>query len=279
MMHAIEIAVEAARAAGAVIRRNADAVGAVRSKSTAIDLVSETDIAAGVAAVRLILDRDPHACFVVEEDEVYDLTGAERGALDAERVWVIDPIDGTTSFLHHYPCYSVSIALLESGEPVAGVVYNVALDEMNTAVAGQGAFRDGVRLAVDDDVALARAVLVTGFPYDRGAVLERQLDAVAAFLRYPVQDLRRDGSAAVDCCHVAGRRCDGFWEYGLRVWDMAAGVLVLREAGARVTDVEGADWTISSTSICAAPPALHAQMRSVLQTANALTEARLRPAQ
>jgi myo-inositol-1(or 4)-monophosphatase len=267
MPEAIEIATTAARTAGALVRERADAVVAIRTKSTALDLVSETDVAAGVAAVNSILAHEPDARFVVEEDEVYGLTGGARGELFDERVWVIDPIDGTTSFLHSYPCYSVSIACLERGELVAGAVYNAALDEMNSAVAGGGAFRDGKRLSVTTGELLGRAVLATGFSYDRTRPLDLQLAAMSALLRAPVQDLRRDGSAAIDCCHVAAGRCDGFWEYALKVWDMAAGVLILREAGARVTDIDGTEWTPRSDSICAANPALHAQMLDVIQTA------------
>lgn len=106
--------------------------------------------------------------------------------------------------------------------------------------------------------------MVTGFPYDRGAPLDRQLSVLAAFLRSPVHGIRRDGSAANDCCHVAAGRADGFWEYTLKVWDMAAGVIICSEAGATVTDVEGAPWTSRSTSICTANPQLHAQMLDVI---------------
>jgi myo-inositol-1(or 4)-monophosphatase len=183
--------------------------------------------------------------------------------------WVIDPIDGTTSFLHGYPCYSVSIALLHDGTPMAGAVYNAALGEMHSAEAGAGAFRDGERLRVSSAVAVSDALLVTGFPYDRTAPLDRQLSVLAEFLRNPVHGIRRDGSAAIDCCHVAGARCDGFWEYALKVWDVAAGVLICREAGAHVTDVDGAPWTVESDSICAANPGLHAAMLEVIGRATA----------
>ena len=108
------------------------------------------------------------------------------------------------------------------------------------------------------------ALLITGFPYDRGAPLDRQLAVLAAFLRAPVHGIRRDGSAAIDCCHVAGSRADGFWEYYLKPWDVSAGVVILREAGALVTDTEGAPWTAHSESICCANPALHAEMLAVI---------------
>jgi len=265
----LETAKIAALAAGALVRSRADAVGAVRSKSTAIDLVSETDVASGVEAVRTILARDPDATFVVEEPEVYELAQAAVGDLEHGRVWVIDPIDGTTSFLHGYPCYSVSIALLEDGQPIVGVVYNAALDELNWAARGQGAFLGGTPLSPRPTEDLTRAVLVTGFPYDRTEPLEWQLRTLSAFLRYPIQDVRRDGSAAIDCCHVAKGRCDGYWEYGLRVWDIAAGVLICEEAGVRVTDIEGQPWSVNSSTICAANPTLHARMLDLIRSAKA----------
>ncbi len=259
----------AAAAAGALVRSRANSAGAVRSKSTGIDLVSETDIAAGVEAVRAILAHDPHATFVVEEPEVFELTGASQGDLHSGLVWVIDPIDGTTSFLHGFPCYSVSIALLRDGQPQVGAVYNAALDEMCWAAVGQGAFRDGVRLTNEGFTSLQRAVLVTGFPYDRTDPLERQLRVLSAFLRHPVQDIRRDGSAAIDCCNVAGNRCDGYWEYGLKVWDMAAGVLICQESGATVTDISGNPWTPDSDSICTANAELHALMLELIAESSA----------
>jgi myo-inositol-1(or 4)-monophosphatase len=236
--------------------------------------VSETDIAAGVLAVRHILSRDTDARFVVEEDEVYEIAGIDKGDLGAGACWVIDPIDGTTSFLHGFPCYSVSIARLEDGVPVVGAVYNVALDEMHSASRGQGAFTNGEPIRVSTASRVNEALMVTGFPYDRTTPLDRQLAVLAAFLRNPVHGIRRDGSAAIDCCHVAGGRCDGFWEYSLKVWDVAAGVLLCTEAGAHVTDIDGRPWTIESDSICAANPTLHEEMlRVIAQASEALSPA------
>jgi myo-inositol-1(or 4)-monophosphatase len=110
--------------------------------------------------------------------------------------------------------------------------------------------------------------MVTGFPYDRGRPLDVQLAVLAEFLRAPVHGIRRDGSAAVDCCHVASGRCDGFWEYGLKVWDVAAGAIICREAGAVVSDVDGEPWGTASSSICVANPTLHTQMLEVIERAN-----------
>lgn len=263
----LEIAQAGARAGGALVRGRANDIGEVRAKGSPTDFVSEVDVASGVAVVEAIAALHPGASFVVEEDEVYGLAGVERGNLMADEVWVIDPIDGTTSFLHGYPCFSVSVALMSQGQPVAGAVYNAALDEMNSAAIGLGATRDTQVLSVSSALTVQQALLITGFPYDRGAPLDRQLAVLAAFLRAPVHGMRRDGSAAVDCCHVAAGRADGFWEYTLKPWDMAAGVCILREAGAEVTDVEGRPWSAASDSICCANPALHAEMLRIIGAA------------
>lgn len=265
MRDELETAKIGALAGGRVLEAMRTDMGVIRSKGWATDLVTDADVAAGVAVVQAILERDAAARFVVEEEEVYELAGAIRGSVDDDQVWVIDPLDGTTSFVHGYPTYSVSVALLRAGQPVAGAVYNAALGEMNAAATGLGAFRDDTPLHVSDALGVHEALLITGFPYDRGVPLDRQLDVLAAFLRAPVHGIRRDGSAAIDCCHVAGARADGFWEYALKPWDMAGGVVILREAGAVVTDVYGAEWSAHSTSILAANPAVHAEMLEVIR--------------
>jgi myo-inositol-1(or 4)-monophosphatase len=259
-------AVAAAQAGAAIVRDGADHVGAVRSKSSATDLVTEVDIASGVAIVRLLLEIDPSASVVVEEDEVYDITGVSPGDPWGPEVWVIDPVDGTTSFVHGFPTYSVSVALLRSGRPVAGAVVDVPHGATMSAAEGLGAHLDGVPVRCAEATRLDEALLITGFPYDREAALDRQLAVLAAFLRSPVHGIRRDGSAALDCCHVAAGRADGFWEYGLQPWDTAAGTIICREAGALVTDIEGADWSPSrSAGIVVANPLLHGLMLEVIR--------------
>ena len=249
------------------------AFGAVRAKGSSTDFVTEADVASGVAVVRSILERDPDARFVVEEDEVYDLPGVTRGELGVDDVWLIDPLDGTTSYLHGYPTYSVSVAFVRGIEPVAGAIHNTAAGELFSAARGLGATRDGEPIHVADARSITDALVITGFPYDRGAPLDRQLAVLAAFLRAPVHGMRRDGSAAVDCCHVAAGRGDGFWEYALRPWDMAAGALICAEAGARVTDALGSPWTVESDSILVANPTLHAEMLAVIRNAGTGTPA------
>ncbi|MDY0088625.1 MAG: inositol monophosphatase family protein [Coriobacteriia bacterium] len=261
----LETAVAAATiGADVVIERTVD-MGAIQSKSSPTDLVTEVDVAAGVAVVRAILAADPSAHMVVEEDEVYEITGASPGDLTDDEVWLIDPIDGTTSFVHGYPSYSVSVALLHSGRPVAGVVVDVPNRAVMCAAQGLGTTLDGRRVQCSITPDLGTALLITGFPYDRGRPLDRQLAVLAAFLRAPVHGIRRDGSAALDCCHVAAGRADGFWEYGLQPWDTAAGVIICQEAGARVTDIEGRDWEpASDAGIIVANPALHEHMLQLI---------------
>lgn len=258
---------EAALAGGRVLRERDGDLGAVRSKGWTTDFVTEADIASGLATVRSILSFDPAARIVVEEPEVCAELGIEPGSIDDPEVWVVDPLDGTTSYVHGFPCYSVAVALVRDGQPVAGAVYNAALDELCSAAVGRGATRNDNPIRCSNASAVNQALLVTGFPYDRGAPLDRQLRVLAAFLRNPVHGIRRDGSAAIDCCHVAAGRADGFWEFALKPWDMAAGVVICREAGATVTDVNGAPWSAHSESICVAGTELHPHMLEVIRNA------------
>lgn len=263
------LAEDAARTAGALLASRAGRPGRTGTKSSDVDMVTEVDIAAGVQVVNVLLAGDAGATFLVEEPEVYGLTGAPEGTLDDPAVWVVDPIDGTTSFIHGYPTFSVSIARIEHGEPVLGVVYNVPADELFAGAKGTGSTLDGVRLRASEARTISRSLLITGFPYDRGAALDRQLAVFSAIIR-DVHGIRRDGSAAVDCCHVAAGRADGFWEYGLKPWDTAAGVLIAREAGCVVTGIDGSPWTPATPDIVVAGPTLHPVLLAAIQRADPL---------
>jgi myo-inositol-1(or 4)-monophosphatase len=256
MSSTLDIARYAALAGGEVLRNRRGSLGAIRTKSSVTDLVTEVDIASGVAVVRAIAAAAPRARFVVEEPEVYALAGVDEGSLTDSEVWVVDPLDGTTSYVHGYPCYSVSVALLQDGQPVAGAVYNAAAGEMTSAARGEGATLDGRPIGCSDAETIATSLLITGFPYDRSDPLDRQLAVFTRLLR-TVHGVRRDGSAAIDCCHVAAGRADGFWEFALKPWDTAAGVVILREAGADVTDMAGAPWNVETADHVAAGPRLH----------------------
>jgi myo-inositol-1(or 4)-monophosphatase len=261
------IAEEATRAGGAALAAHAGHITGLRTKSSAADVVTAADIASGVAVARSIVDNLPDARFVVEEPEVYDLAGVPRGDLHDDEVWVVDPLDGTTSFVHGYPCYSVSVACLRSGLPVAGAVLNVPAGEMASAAAGAGASLDGRPLTCTGASRMSEALIATGFPYDRGEPLDRQLRIFERVMR-PSHDVRRDGSAAIDLANVAIGRVDGFWETGLKPWDMAAGVLIVAEAGGRVTDLKGSPWSVETSCVVAANPALHGILLSLIMDAD-----------
>jgi len=217
MTDLLNAAAEAAIAGGAVLRDRAGELGDIRTKSSASDLVTEVDVAAGVAVVRSLAAAVPGSRFVVEEPEVCGLAGVTAGSLTDDEVWVIDPLDGTTSYVHGFPCYSVSVALLRGGEPVVGAVYNAAMGHLDAAAKGCGATRDGRALAVAGASRIDDALLVTGFPYDRGEMLDRQLSVLARLVR-TAQGMRRDGSAAIArsdkrMTHAANESCpsDSGW--------------------------------------------------------------------
>lgn len=267
MHHLRRIAEESARAGGEALVAHAGNITGLRTKSSAADVVTAADIASGVAVARSIAGALPGARFVVEEPEVYDLAGVTQGHLRDDEVWVVDPLDGTTSFVHSYPCYSVSVACLHRGVPVAGAVFNVPADEMVSAAAGAGARLNDKPLVCEGASRMAEALIATGFPYDRGKPLDRQLRIFERVLR-PSHDVRRDGSAAIDLANVAIGRVDGFWETGLKPWDMAAGVLIVREAGGRVTDLKGSPWSVDSDCVVAANPTLHGILLSLIMEAD-----------
>lgn len=268
MSSPLDIAREAALAGGRILIDRAGRVGVVRTKSGATDLVTEADIASGVAVARAIAAHRPGARFVIEEPEVYAQAGVREGTLEDAEVWVVDPLDGTTSYVHGFPAYSVSVALLRDGRPVAGAVYNAASREMSAAADGEGASLDGRPIRCSEATSVAEALLITGFPYDRTVTLDRQLAVFTRLLR-TVHGVRRDGSAAIDCCHVASGRADGFWEFALKPWDTAAGVVILREAGAVVTDMAGAPWTPATADHVVAGPGLHPALLEAIAQATA----------
>jgi len=216
-------------------------------KGTA-DYVSEVDRSAEDTLRAVILERHPDAVLIAEEGS----PKAARGAL----TFVADPLDGTTNFLHGFPWYAVSIAAMQGDDTIAGVVLNVANGELFTAVLGGGARRNGQPIQVSTISEPARALLGTGFPF-------KHREGVAPFMEVlprimtQVAGLRRPGSAALDLCDVACGRFDAFWEYRLAPWDVAAGTLLVREAGGLVTDLAGKPAPVAHGPIVAGNPAMH----------------------
>ncbi len=256
-----DAAVRAARAAGDLILSMFGhlAEGDVRHKSEK-DLVTQMDERAQEMIVEALLREFPdHGVFAEEE-----ITRSR----DAEYVWVIDPIDGTTNYVHGYPVFCVSIALERRGELVAGVVHAPALGETFEAHAGGGASLNGRPLRVSGARELADSLLATGFACVRDDLC---VDNVAIFgdIVRRVQGVRRAGSAALDLAYVAASRFDGFWELNLSHWDTAAGVLLVKEAGGMVTDFEGGAQFVEKKQIVATNGALHARLLDAIARARA----------
>lgn len=249
-----EVAEEAARAAGQVLREHLGHV-AVEYKG-AIDLVTEADREAERVIISRIRAAFPEHGFLAEE--------SGRDKADSDWVWLIDPLDGTTNYAHGLPLFAVSIALQAQGELVIGVVYDPLRDELFSAEKGNGAWLNETPLKVSDQHQLQRSLLVTGFPYSIKETDHHNLDHFANFLM-EAQAVRRLGSAAIDLAYVAAGRMDGYWEVSLNAWDMAAGALLVTEAGGRVTDLRGRPFHVEGRQILATNGHLHEPMLAVLQ--------------
>ena len=249
---------EAAERAAEVIREGAAALHAVtwESKGPA-DFVSHVDRGAEEAARAALLGAYPDAVFIGEE--TYDPSVGLGDGL----AFVVDPLDGTTNFLHGFPWYAVSIGATLAGELAAGVVLNAVTGELFTATRGGGAYRNGVRIEVSATTEPARALVGTGFPFKSLDGLERYQRHFAAITRRTA-GIRRAGAAALDLCWLACGRLDGFWEWKLRAWDTAAGGLIVAEAGGRVTDFAGAPHRLSGDETAASNGHVHAELLRML---------------
>jgi len=255
----LDLAVRMARDAGALQRERWGSELTIATKSADVDLVTEVDRACEELIVATLARERPGDAVLAEEGGLRDRPGARWR-------WVIDPLDGTTNYAHGYPCFCVSIAAERDGEVVAGVVYDPVLDELFHAVRGSGAFRNGVRLRTSRETALDRCLVATGFAYDRRKSDPDNLAEVAVLLRR-ARALRRDGSAALDLCYVACGRLDGYWEWKLQPWDVAAGTLLVTEAGGRVSDRCGGPAPASGAEIVASNGRIHEPLLAALAEA------------
>ena len=227
---AVNVAVKAARAAGNIILRNLNRVEGLNiEEKSRHDYVSEVDKLAEAEIIKELRRAYPDHGFLAEES-------GQKGR--TEKVWIIDPLDGTHNYLRGFPHFCVSIGFRDHGDLVYGVVYDPLRDEMFTASKGDGAFLNDRRMRVTKRESLAGALLATGFPYRQRRHLGAQLDMTRALLG-EAEDIRRTGSAALDLAYVAAGRLDGYFETGLNPWDMAAGVLLVREAGGQCSDFAG----------------------------------------
>ncbi len=254
----INIAVKAARAAGSIINRAALDIESVRiSKKQANDFVTEVDHAAEQAIIDTLLTAYPGHGIWAEE------TGSERGARDSEFVWIIDPLDGTTNFIHGLPVYCVSIALAVRGKIEQAVIYDPSRNDLFTASKGRGAYLNERRLRVSKRTELQDALISTGFPYRPGDDLATYLKILAEIIPRTA-GLRRPGAAALDLAYVAAGYTDGFFETGLQAWDVAAGSLLVTEAGGLVGNFTGDAEFLDQHECLAGTPRIYGQLISIL---------------
>lgn len=253
----LTIATRAARLAGRVILRNLPRLGRIKvERKGHNDFVTAVDREAERVIVDTLAGAYPQHGFLAEE------SGDSGGG--GEWRWIIDPLDGTTNFIHGYPQFAVSIALQRSGAMMAAVVLDPLRDEIFTAARGEGAYRNDRRLRVSHTRALEQALIATGFPHSAGARLEEFLGLMRALLPR-CHSLRRAGAAALDLAHVASGQLDGFWEMGLQPWDMAAGALLVEEAGGRLADFDGNENFLNTGSVVCGTPEVFQQLLTVIQ--------------
>jgi len=248
----LQCAIDTAKAAGDLLLARIGMPLETREKGLRGDLVTASDRASEALIVARLRAAFPHAAILGEEG------GATAGTSD-ER-WIADPLDGTTNYAHNYPMYCVSIAYERAGELVAGAIYAPALGELYAAQRGRGATLNGKRIVVSETATIAQSLVCTGFlpaHYDRNGEHFARLSRRA-------QAVRRDGSAALDLAFVAAGRFDAFWELDLHAWDVAAGALLVREAGGVVTAVDGSAFDVADASILASNGVVHAEVRAAL---------------
>lgn len=255
----LNIAVRAARAAGAIINHSALDLELLHvARKGPNDFVSEVDRAAEQAIIDILLDAYPGHGILAEE------TGRERGAKDSEFLWIIDPLDGTTNFLHGFPVYAVSIALAHRGVVQQAVVYDPTRNDLFVASRGRGAYVNDRRLRVSKRTRLADSLVGTGFPFRKGDNFARYVKMFEQVMQ-SCAGLRRPGAAALDLCYVAAGWYDGFFEMGLSPWDAAAGSLMITEAGGLVGNFTGEADFLFQRELVAGNPKVYAQLVQILQ--------------
>jgi myo-inositol-1(or 4)-monophosphatase len=250
------VAIDTARAAGRLLRAELAGSRRITYKGSPIDLVTEMDARAEALIVEALTGTFPDDAVLSEE------TGARAGR--SGRRWIVDPLDGTTNYAHGLPVFAVSIALETDGQVTLGVVYDPNRDELFAAERGAGAFLGDERLAVSRTAALGESLLSTGFPYDIRTTRDTNLTEYAAFA-VRARAVRRLGSAVIDCAWCAAGRFDGFWELRLGPWDVAAGSLLIEEAGGRVTDLTGGPLDLDRPAVVASNGRIHDALLAVLR--------------
>lgn len=251
----LETATEIAREAGQILREEFARPAQISYKGDEVDLVTQADKRSEAAIVSRLQQYFPDHAIAAEEG-----TGREN---NSEFRWHVDPLDGTTNFAHGYPCFCVSIALAQSNTLLAAVIYNPIHEELFCAERGQGASLNGGKIRVSQNATLATSLLCTGFPvHNRKGSANLQYYGDFTMRSHGV---RRDGSAALDLASVAAGRFDGFWEFALKKWDTAAGVLLVEEAGGTISDFSGHPYQLGGPVILATNGLIHSEMRTLAE--------------
>jgi len=258
----LNIATMAARAAGGNIMHHLDRIDQLNVEHKGKnDYVSEVDKEAENTIIKIIHKYYPDHAILAEESGVKKAKKTKYGLSDIE--WIIDPLDGTTNFLHQFPQFCVSIAVKEKGQLTHAAIFDPVRDEMFTASRGRGAFLNNRRIRVTQQKTLDNAMLATGFPYHDFSYLDSYMASLKAFMT-STAGIRRAGSAALDLAYVACGRVDGYWEFNLKPWDIAAGALIVKEAGGLATDFKGGEDFLTSGNIMTANPKLYKEMAQTL---------------
>ena len=265
------VAINCAAKAGEWIKSKLGNYNSLNIKYSSQDLVTEVDKGSEAMIRNLILTHFPTHAFLGEEGVEAGPQASARALQDVkdeDYLWIVDPIDGTTNFVHGFPAFTVSIALAHKGEVIVGVVYDPSRDELFVAEKGKGAYVHGKKMQVSGELKLADSLVATGFPADQGYALPVNMIGLAA-VAPKVRNVRVAGSAALHLAYVAAGRLSGFWEIGLNAWDIAAGALLIREAGGQVTDTLGNPYELSVRNVLATNGKVHQELQAELAAAQA----------
>tara|TARA_B100001964_G_scaffold117930_1_gene131389 strand:+ start:191 stop:967 length:777 start_codon:yes stop_codon:yes gene_type:complete len=251
----LDVAISAAQGAADIIL-SASKKSKIADYKGRIDLVTKTD-----------KDSEEFICNKIKEIfPDHGILAEESGSSlpDAKYQWIIDPLDGTTNFVHDYPSFGVSICIMKNEEPIVACVVELPVRNIYTAIIGQGAFCNNEAISVSSVDDLEKSLYVTGFGYEHGELWEQNMILFKRFTDIG-QGVRRLGAAAVDLCHIASGKVDGFWEFDLHPWDTAAGILIVSEAGGKVTKLDGSDYSIYNNEILATNGEIHQKMINEIQ--------------
>ena len=244
------VAVEAAIAASHIIMEALEKPRVANHKGKT-DLVTETDLHSENIIKSIIRASYPDHDLLAEE--------SEKESFQSDFLWIIDPLDGTTNFVHGYPSFAVSIGLFFQNKPLIAVVLELPNTKLYTAIKDEGAWCEGQPFTCSQTDSIEKSLLLTGFGYEHGELWERNM-ALFKYFTDKTQGVRRLGAAAVDLCHVASGKVDGFWEFDLKPWDSAAGILIAQEAGCVVSQMDGSDYSVYDNNILVANPNIHREM-------------------